>query len=507
MRAAPGTVGVDGDCHITDATVYPGAPEICDGQDNDCDGVVDMDDADVVVETWYTDADGDGDGDRNGPNFGCPPDGYWSTIGGDCDDNDPLIRVGTVRYADRDGDGYGDSETSTTACEPGYPTVITPPVDCDDTDPDFVGPCPERCNDGWDNDRNHLVDCEDPDCPQSCGPDTELGACWDGIDNDADGLVDDDDDDCAHQVCLPAQERCNNGLDDDLDGLTDCDDSDCEWAGGCYASANPPAERCDDGQDNDHDGLVDCEDADCAGNAWCEERCDNSYDDDQDGFVDCWDSDCFGPECAGASKATVHGFELRGTWRHAQVNSLSYYHRGDVLEQERLAVEVAMASGRVQISDGYGGVADTCWWTAQDVAASAHSTHIGGWYEVDERMTLGRATRVHVEVDSACPRHDGSFLPASMDIDQHGAWAAARYTHMTYRPTWSGFNGQWDTTEASRRVAHWYPAAGLEIADTTCRGSEMQIDGHRVDTQHRTRQLTWSSTSLAGEPFYAPAAP
>ncbi|MFH1463508.1 MAG: MopE-related protein [Pseudomonadota bacterium] len=33
----------EGDCDDTDATVYPGAEELCDGKDNDCDGVSDAD--------------------------------------------------------------------------------------------------------------------------------------------------------------------------------------------------------------------------------------------------------------------------------------------------------------------------------------------------------------------------------------------------------------------------------------------------------------------------------
>jgi len=36
-----GVSSEDGDCDDTDPAVYPGATEICDGRDNDCDGVVD----------------------------------------------------------------------------------------------------------------------------------------------------------------------------------------------------------------------------------------------------------------------------------------------------------------------------------------------------------------------------------------------------------------------------------------------------------------------------------
>mgnify|MGYP003379982813 CR=1 FL=1 len=51
-----GTVSQDGDCDDADATVFPGAPERCDGHRNDCTP------GEEPRSTWYLDGDGDGTG-------------------------------------------------------------------------------------------------------------------------------------------------------------------------------------------------------------------------------------------------------------------------------------------------------------------------------------------------------------------------------------------------------------------------------------------------------------
>ena len=85
--APSGFVNVAGDCDDIDPDVNPGAPETCNGKDDDCDGLVDSDDGGVVGGAlWFRDADGDGFGDPAVTRMACDAPSGFVSIAGDCDD-------------------------------------------------------------------------------------------------------------------------------------------------------------------------------------------------------------------------------------------------------------------------------------------------------------------------------------------------------------------------------------------------------------------------------------
>jgi MYXO-CTERM domain-containing protein len=156
-----GSVADGDDCDDGDASVHPGADEVCDGLDQDCDA--DADEGAVDATTFYGDADGDGYGDPAAPELACEaPDGAVDN-GDDCDDGEPEAHPGGVEvcdgidqdcdgtvdrdaidapewYPDADGDGLGDGESPTRACDP-PPGTVAEPGDCDDADPSRTTDC------------------------------------------------------------------------------------------------------------------------------------------------------------------------------------------------------------------------------------------------------------------------------------------------------------------------------------------------------------------------------
>ncbi len=231
----------DVDCDDADGATTPDTVEICDGIDNDCDGIVDENGTPDSL-TWYLDEDGDGFG-AGGGIIACYPEDTWVSNDDDCDDSDDDRYPGNQEtcdgfdqdcdgqsdenaidpdewYADQDEDGYGDANNTRLSCEqpPGYLMYGT---DCEDGDAS-INPGAEEVCDGIDN-----------DC------DGSLDEIREELYLDADG---DGYGDPTHQVDL-----CDGDV-SGVDDAEDCDDAD--------ATVNPDAEEVEDGIDNDCDGDV-----------------------------------------------------------------------------------------------------------------------------------------------------------------------------------------------------------------------------------------------------------
>ena len=177
------------DCADNDKTVYPGAPEICDGLDNDCNGIVENANQTVEVK-WYVDLDLDGFGDDKVPFVkSCVPVKGRITRGGDCADDNPKrhpqspdncagvhgvdddcdgmvdeAEAETAYFRDLDGDGYGSGDPVYSCAAPA--NHVSQGGDCNEADKLIHPAAAEICapSDGVDQDCDGKVDCIDNQC-------------------------------------------------------------------------------------------------------------------------------------------------------------------------------------------------------------------------------------------------------------------------------------------------------------------------------------------------------
>jgi len=169
------------DCNDNNASIHPGATEVCDGVDQDCDGIRD---------------DGFPDGDADG----------WASCGGDCNDANASVNPGRTEVCngiddncaggidegfDADSDGFtscgGDCNDANAAVHPGVTEVCngiddncaggidegfdvdgdgftTCGGDCNDGNPAIRPNATENCSNGVDDNCNNLTDAQDPAC-------------------------------------------------------------------------------------------------------------------------------------------------------------------------------------------------------------------------------------------------------------------------------------------------------------------------------------------------------
>ena len=261
------------DCDDATASAWPGAEEVCDRVDNDCDGDVD----EGVLTTWSLDLDADGWGDGETLEEDCSqPTGYGPD--GDCDDDDPSVHPDAAEVCNgADDDCDGDLDEGFDADSDGV-------ADCDDTevcdglDNDGDGAVDENDaadattwsidydGDGYGSSRYTVTMCEQPagyvaddtDCDDAdAGVNPGAAETCDGTDEDCDGAVDD-----GVTLSTWYADNDGDGYGDTSTSITDCtapagyvtDGTDCDDSN---AAVNPAATETCDGTDEDCDGTVD----------------------------------------------------------------------------------------------------------------------------------------------------------------------------------------------------------------------------------------------------------
>jgi hypothetical protein len=259
------------DCNDGNAAINPGATEVCNGADDNCDGQTD--EGGVCPATaYYCDNDTDQyisaipSGSCN--SFNCVPAGCTSSQGNDCNDNNKDINPGaaevcngiddncngatdeggvcpaTAYYCDNDHDSHVSSsisETCTTfGCVPtGFNCQLNIGDDCADSDNEMYPGAQEKC-DGKPNDCNNMSALDGSgenwyNAPTTCGTGafcTSAGTwqCIAGIKEDTctpgspETLYRDSDSDAFGNATSSIQ-NCDNVSGYVLDS-TDCDDND-----------------------------------------------------------------------------------------------------------------------------------------------------------------------------------------------------------------------------------------------------------------------------------------
>jgi hypothetical protein len=181
----PGLTDKSGDCNDTNPDIYPGAIELCNDIDDNCNGAVDEG---VQKPTWYKDSDGDSFGGGTAKIACTQPAGYVQDAG-DCNDFNKNVYPGAPEqcnnldddcngliddnvqlltiYKDNDGDGFAAANAqSQQKCDVPIGFTVAkdidgdgkPDWDCDDSQVKVYPGAPEVCGDNLDNSCSGYID-------------------------------------------------------------------------------------------------------------------------------------------------------------------------------------------------------------------------------------------------------------------------------------------------------------------------------------------------------------
>jgi len=286
------TAATGGDCNDQDDSIHPGADEVCNSKDDDCDTDIDEEDA-TGCSTYFYDGDLDTFGVTGNTRCLCTASGnYAANAGGDCNDGDSVVNPGaiescngkdddcdgptdeedaqgcTVYHRDFDGDTWGVDGDTRCLCAPVVPYTATQGGDCADVDADVHPGMTESCN------------SKDDNCDAQTDEEDAAGCIvrFHDVDDDGFGVT-------LDSRCLCAATGNYTAL---IGG--DCHDGD--------AQVNPGAAESCSGKDDDCDGQTDEEDA---------TGCQNHYfdsDGDLYGLTEQWKCLC---AASGSFSATQSG--------------------------------------------------------------------------------------------------------------------------------------------------------------------------------------------------------
>ncbi len=517
------------DCDDSDPDIHPGAAEICNGVDDDCDGAIDEE----VTRSFYRDADGDGYGDTLDRVEGCEAASGYVSDDTDCDDSDPAVHPGAQErcngvdddcdgqwdedaqdagswYPDQDEDGYGADSGAVSSCTQPDDHVAEG-GDCDDADETIHPGADEYC-DEIDNDCDGETDEADAVDPFSYFLDDDgdgygqsdeptqacsLPSGYAELDGDCD-----DGDDLIHPG---ADEYCDE-IDQDCDGAVDDDDAvdaplwypDVDGDG--YGDPDAGVQQCYESGDLVSDGS-DCDDSHAEIHPAADERC-NGVDDNCDGDVDedsavdasTWYLDADGDDY-GEETSTAHACEQPSGYAvvagdcddaDAGINPDAIQICGDGVDDDcRGADTICPAAGELLITE-----------IMKDPAAMADSA--GEWFE------LYNASGSTLELEGLIVYDLGGedwLIEDSLPLES-GAYAVMARTSLATTQAdliWSGFQlvnsadeivlATYGTDGTDGDIIHQVIYDNVDWPDTA--GASMSLDPDLFDAASAALPSSW----------------